>query len=292
MTPVTTTPVIPRFRPTLSARPPRSALVVALLVTASLALAAPPARAQLQTPSYRGFEPTDDLIVQIDGEAAPGVQLYRTSNPPAFLLMGSELPAPVLLAPGTGRVETIHLMKLAKRSDGSIDLLPGATLAPQGGFQPDGQAVSFTVEGRSVRLEPRPPLLGAQEKQDLKDYSSLYQTGAESYSPSSSALAGLKKLDKDVRVKVFFGSWCEACKRTVPHIVRVADELDSTSNIDFDFYGLPPQGLAEEPEARRFGVKAVPTGIVFVDGREVGRLEGNSWLAPEKAIQSILDGGA
>lgn len=271
--------------------PFRSALTAAALaVTLAASPLAPPAAAQLQQPTYRGFQLNSTFDLVVGGETVRDAEIYSTSSPPAILIMSPRLPAPVLVVPGGGRVETVNLMKLAKRPDGSIDLLPQPTLAPQGRFRPDGQAVEFQVEGAAVRLEPKPPLLGTKEASDLKEYSALYVKRAAAYSPDEAVLRQLKEEPEAVRVRVFFGSWCPMCQRTVPNAVRLSDELVG-SQVRFEFYGLP-QGFKGEPEATRFNITGVPTGIVFVDGREAGRIEGNAWLQPERRIREILDGGA
>lgn len=268
------------------------ALLPCLVALALLATGAPhPAAAQLASPQHSGLVPDGGFQVQVDGEAMEDAQVYRGGNPPVMLVMNVGLPAPVLLVPGQGRVETVKIMKLAKRANGTIDILPGATLAPQGSFQPQDQSVKFSVEGREVVLGPKPPLLGSQGVEDLKDYSFSYEQRAESYQPDPDTVTFLEQQPRQVRVLVFFGSWCPLCGQTVPHIVSLADELGEGSNIEFDFYGLP-QGFGDEPQAKEHGVDAVPTGIVFVDGREAGRVQGNKWLRPEAAIRDILRNGA
>lgn len=244
------------------------------------------ATAQLRTPEYQGLALTGDYQIRVDGELIKDAEVYRGARPPAFLILSPVLPAPTLLAPGQGTVATLNLMKLAKRSNGTIDVLPGATQALEGRFQMESDAVTFTVGGKNVRLEEKPPLLGLHGAEDLKDYSAIYEKGSASYTPNESTLSQLEGQSTAVRVRIFFGSWCPLCQRTVPHIVRVAEELES-SKFDFEFYGLP-RGFGEEPEARKFGVTGVPTGIVFVDGKEAGRIEGNSWLRPEQALKDIL----
>jgi len=261
----------------------------ALAILALWVVLAAPAAAQLQTPEFQGLAPVGDFQVTVGGELIRDAQIYRGARPPAFLILTPALSAPTLLVPGQGGVQTLNLMKLAKRADGTIDVLPGATLAPQGSFQMDGQAVVFTVDGKEVRLEEKPPLLGLHQAGDLKEYSSNYERGAAAYTPDAGMLSQLKGESKPVRVRIFFGSWCPLCSRTVPHIVRLADEL-AGSKIDFEFYGLP-HGFGEDPEARKHGVTAVPTGIVFVDGKEAGRIQGQSWLRPEQVLQEILTKG-
>jgi hypothetical protein len=60
--------------------------------------------------------------------------------------------------------------------------------------------------------------------------------------------------------------------------------------VRFEYYGLPRR-ITEDAEARAMNISGVPTGIVYRDGREVGRISGNSWRTPEQAILEILQTG-
>lgn len=240
--------------------------------------------------SYGAFMPSGDFVLEIAGVEIPEAEFFRSTSVPSVLVMTPALPAPVLVVPGARRVETINVMKLSKQGDGILSLLPGATLAPQGGFEIDGQSIRFTVDGKAVTLSPKPDLLGNHEAAGLKQYSHLYVKGAKDYRPDAATISRLKQQGQPVKVKVFFGSWCPHCQRTVPGAVRVAEEL-AGSKIDFDFYGVK-RGFGDDPEAKKADIDAVPTAVVYVNGREAGRIEENDWNAPERALSRILSGGA
>jgi thiol-disulfide isomerase/thioredoxin len=72
----------------------------------------------------------------------------------------------------------------------------------------------------------------------------------------------------------------------VPRIMKVAEQTEG-SKIDFQFYGLARQ-FSGDAEAKKYGIKSVPTGVIFVDGKEVGRLSGNDWASPETAIRELI----
>lgn len=256
-------------------------LLHALLVLALLGAAAP-ATAQ----SYGDFVLSGDFALYENGQELEQAEIYRATQAAGVLVRDSSLPAPVLIAPGSQRVETINVMKLSKAGEDTLRLLPGATLEPQGGFQIKGQDIEFTVDGRTLTLGPKPPLLGSKDAEDLKEYSYLYVKRSRDYTPDPGALSRLESLSQPVKVRVFFGSWCPHCQRTVPHAVRLAEELEG-SQVDFEFYGLP-QGFGNEPEAKKNNVTAVPTGIVYVNGKEAGRISNEEWAHPERAIQRIV----
>ncbi len=260
------------------------ALLVILLVTSvasSLVASGPP---------IFGFEPVG-FLVTLNGQELNGAEVYQAESAGAFLILSEELGAPVLVRLRDGQVETLNLMKVNHNSNGSVDVLAGATLAAQGGFQvnADRSGVVFAVDGQTAELKEKPPLLGSNQAAGLKSYDPHYRRAAEAYSPSDPIVEKLRQQSREVRVSVFFGTWCGACKQMVPRIIAVADRLEG-SKITFDFYGLP-RGISGDPEAGRLGISAVPTGVVFIDGKEAGRISGNGWRVPELSINNLLING-
>jgi len=95
-----------------------------------------------------------------------------------------------------------------------------------------------------------------------------------------------------VTVRVYFGSWCPHCRQHVPYILKVEDQLKG-SQVKFEYVGLkkPPEGW-NDPEVKKLNVKGVPTGIVYVGGKEIGRITGDNWNAPEIQLNKIVAGQA
>ncbi len=185
-------------------------------------------------------------------------------------------------------MESVKLLKIDRRADGGLTLLPDPVLDVHGRFRvsDDGTGVSFDVGERTVELMQKPPLLGLHGLAGMREYSSDYVRAAAAYSPSVPILSRLRSESRPVRVEVYFGSWCPFCQEMVPRMMRVAEELDG-SKIEFDFYGLP-RHVESDRKAREMDIHGVPTGVIFVAGREVGRITGNSWKVPELALNNIL----
>ncbi len=261
--------------------------IVAVLAAASLAAAG---RAQGADDALRGFQPTSDYILVVNGSPVPAAEIYKNDQAPAILILTSALPSPVLMTPRAGNVETVNLMKVAKQKDGTVDLLAGAVLAPVGPFQLEGSNPTFTYQGKKVSLTPRPALKGLHKGADLLANIPEYVHNSQGYKPNPAAVAALKADRKPVTVHVVFGSWCPHCRQHVPLMLRVENEVRNP-NIKFEYYGIdnPPDGW-KDPEVKRLGVKGIPTAIVYINGVQAGRIEGEAWSSPEVALSKVISG--
>jgi thiol-disulfide isomerase/thioredoxin len=271
----------------------RFAAVFRVLAPAmALALCAVPVAAQGADNQLTGFQQIGTYALELDGQEAPKAEIYKSTRSAAILLLLSELPSPVLLNPGSFNVETINLMKVAKRPDGTIDLLPGASLQPQGPFTIEGEKVVFTADGHKLALKPRSPLLKEQQAAALFAFNPEYGRNAKAYEPDAALIKTLRNQGKAVRVLTVFGSWCPHCTSYVPRLLRVEQAIGA-SKIKFDYYGVPPgKEMSNDPEVKRLGVKGVPTGVVYVGDKEIGRILGDGWASPEATLQNLLQVGA
>jgi thiol-disulfide isomerase/thioredoxin len=259
------------------------------LAVAIVLLSAVPALAQMPADAvFQGFEPSGDYVFELGGKDVAGAEVYHSERAVAYLVTAPPLRSPLLVSPRTGAVESVALMKVAKREDGTIDLLADASFNRVDAFKIDGESVVFTVNGQKAKLKPRPWLLGLHDTAGVKGSNPEYGRKAALYKPNTTALAALRAEKRDVRVRVYFGSWCPHCKEHVPFVLRVAEELKG-SKIRFEYYGLP-RPFSNDPEAIIANVHGVPTGIVFVDGKEVGRIDTRDWQTPETAINKLIHG--
>jgi thiol-disulfide isomerase/thioredoxin len=272
-----------------------AALAVLAIALVAMGLLTAPAASRAQgVPSdstLRGFLPSGDYVLVVDGKPVPAAEVYKNDRIPAILILTSALPSPVLLTPRAGNVETVNLMKVAKQKDGSVDLLADAVLAPVGSIQVEGESPTFTYQGKKVSLTPKPALTGLHKGEDLLANLPEYVHNSKAYTPNAAAVAALKADRKPVTVHVVFGSWCPHCRQHVPLLLRVEDAVRNP-NIKFEYYGIPsPPDAWKDPEVKRLGVKAIPTAVVYMNGVQAGRIEGaEAWDTPEVALSKIVSG--
>ena len=50
--------------------------------------------------------------------------------------------------------------------------------------------------------------------------------------------------------------------------------------------------MKNDPEVKKLNVKGVPTGIVYVEGKEIGRITNDAWDAPEIQLNKLVAGQA
>ncbi|MEM6792476.1 MAG: thioredoxin family protein [Acidobacteriota bacterium] len=264
---------------------PARGLALALL----LVLVAPAAGAQSESDAiFRNFQPSGDFSVTIGGETFENVELYHAEQAGAYLLIGPELSSPLLINTRTRLVEQISLLKVAKRDSGIIDLLADASFESLGPFAVGSQQLSFEYKGKKVVMEPKPPLLGLQKPQSLVDHNPAYGFKSDQYTPDGSQLARLREEGKDVRVRIYFGNWCPVCSRLVPKVLKVQEGL-ADSKINFEYYGMP-RPMSDDPISTEQKINGVPTGVVYVNGVEKGRLNGRDLYKPEASIARLLQG--
>jgi thiol-disulfide isomerase/thioredoxin len=264
--------------------------ILAVLAAASLAAAAL-AQGVPSDATLRGFQPSSDYILVVNGDPVRTAEIYKNDQLPAILILTSALPSPVLMTPRSGNVETVNLMKVAKQKDGTVDLLADAVLSPVGAFQIEGGNPTFTYQGKKVSLTPKPALRGLRKGSELLANLPEYVRTSSGYKPNAAAVAALKADRKPVTVHVVFGSWCPHCRQHVPLMLRVENEVKNP-NIKFEYYGIdsPPDGW-KDPEVKRLGVKGIPTAVVYVNGVQAGRIEGaEAWNAPEVALSKVIGG--
>lgn len=235
----------------------------------------------------RDFEPVGDYLLLVDGEESTGTSFFRSARAgSAIAVINSGLGFGILLQPRLQSVETFESTSFITQEDGRQGLTAGATLVPQGKFaRGKDQTVSFDLDGSEVELVDKPHLLGSHDFQGVLDYNAGYAYKAQNYTPSPSVIRRLRS-QENIRVKVFFGSWCPHCKKTIPLMAKVAQSLEG-SEVSFDFHGVP-KSINEDKAARDANIKGVPTAIIYQDGEEIGRITAGAWKIPELAVEKVL----
>jgi thiol-disulfide isomerase/thioredoxin len=261
------------------------AIVVFLLLLAGVFLAPP---ASGNPAHWRGFYETGQYEFFLGDKAVDGAKIYHSDPAAAYLVVTSKLDYAVLILPRTRCVESVKPDEMSQRDDGGYDISKGTVPCSLGRFRIEGPNILFTVGDQAASLRPKPPLLGGYLRDGVIAHSPQYLRASKAYTPDPKAIEALKKSNKRARIQIFFGSWCSFCQRFIPHALRVEEELADT-DFSFEYFGLaPPPAFYVDDIATQMGVKKLPTGIIFIDDHEVGRVIGTEWVNPEQSLLRYL----
>lgn len=228
-----------------------------------------------------------DYVLLVDGKQVPA-RMYQSDRPSAVLVTSSALPSPVLLMGSSA--STVTKAAVEEKPGDVVTLRSDAVLTTQGAFHYTDPDIKFTVAGKPAILRVQPPMLGLRQAGEVTTHNPEYLSSAKVLPVNGQAIAALQKEGLPVTVRVYYGSWCSHCRRLVPHAIRLEQELKG-SKIHFEYFGVPPE-FTSDPEVRKAVIQSIPTGIVYVNGNEVGRILGDqAWQSPESTLRVILGAG-
>jgi hypothetical protein len=230
------------------------------------------------------YKRVSEMALAVDGSARPA-EIYASESTGIGILVSPAFKQVLMF--NTGQLLSLDSAQLVHRDDGSVELRPGAAPVIVGPLEfPAGGEVRFTTEGHQARLVPQPPLLGLRRADEVSAHNPEYLPRARTYHPDPQAIAALRQERRAVTVRVYYGSWCSHCRKLVPNGLRVEEALQASA-IHFEYFGVgkpqevPPGPTSQAPE--------IPTAVVLVAGREVGRIVGDAaWQTLEVSLRSLL----
>jgi hypothetical protein len=130
-------------------------------------------------------------------------------------------------------------------------------------------------------------LVGPVSRDAILERCPAWAGRAAAYQPRPEALDKLKSVGREVRIEVYFGSWCSDSEAHVSAFFKVLDLAD-TPLLRADYVGVPEAKDKRAPYVRGKGVVKLPTFIVLVDGREAGRIVETPQRSVEEDLVRIL----
>ncbi|HKY31890.1 MAG TPA: thioredoxin family protein [Candidatus Polarisedimenticolia bacterium] len=232
--------------------------------------------------------PRFDWSLEVDGKPADEARFFVDREQRKVLVHAPGLAKAAVLDLPTKKVTPVDRAEVAL--DAASDLArmrPGAEAgAPGADYTVQGAQVIFYLGGNRLKITPKQPLEGQATEDAILRHSPLYRKGKTDYSPSPADVARIKAVDKEVRIEVFFGTWCPHCKVLVPKFMRTMEDADNR-RITVAYHGVP-RNFGEYGPARSKGVTGVPTFIFTQGDREVGRIPGEPEGPIEQAVARIL----
>lgn len=126
-------------------------------------------------------------------------------------------------------------------------------------------------------------LVGPATREAILERSPDWQGVVAAYQPDPEALDKLRGLAREVRIEVYFGSWCSDSEAHVSAFFKILD-LVETPLLQASYIGVPEAKDKREPYGRDRKIVKLPTFIVLVDGREAGRIV----ETPQKSVEADL----
>ncbi|MEO7923690.1 MAG: hypothetical protein ABIR30_08420 [Chitinophagaceae bacterium] len=141
-------------------------------------------------------------------------------------------------------------------------------------------------------------LYGSISKDSLTatPFNKWFNIGYDNYHPEETILSSLKKQGfENIRISIFFGTWCGDSKREVPRFLKLLSEVSFTvKNVQLIAVGNGDSLVKQSPqhEEAGLGIFRVPVFIIYKNGKEINRINEFPVLSLEKDLQNILGGEA
>ena len=133
-------------------------------------------------------------------------------------------------------------------------------------------------------------LIGNINKEGLNgdDFIEWYQENYKAHELDTLTIKEINKKIKEVRIKVFMGTWCSDSQREVPAFYKILNQLD------FDITKLEVIAVSQEKDTpdkleEGFNIEYVPTIIIYKNEKEIGRFVEFAQETLEKDILAILN---
>jgi hypothetical protein len=257
--------------------------LASLAVALAIVLGSLPAQAQ----SMR-FEPLGVYDLELDGKVVSKARMFNSTQAGAVMVIAPELPFPIAVVPRNKTIQRLDPAELKEETLGSYAWTPaGKPLAVATFDLVDGKPV-FQLEGKKIRFLDKPPLLGLKTREEIFAYDPSYAFRTASADPPTVYLDAINEWKQSVVVKIYFSTQCQKCRELLPGVFKTIERIKNPK-FKFEFYGLPLPAT-KDPLGVELKIEDFPTGILYVDGKEVARATGHSWRMPDMAIHNGLKG--
>lgn len=137
-------------------------------------------------------------------------------------------------------------------------------------------------------------LLGTISKENLlnEPYKSWFIPQYENYFLESSKLSPQNPKTKNIKVKVFMGTWCGDTKREVPRFIKISEAIGiETSAMELICVDNDENKYKQSPanEEKGLSIHRVPTFIFYENGSEIGRIVESPVISFEQDMINILN---
>ncbi len=117
-----------------------------------------------------------------------------------------------------------------------------------------------------------------------------YEQQMHDYQPEADIIKQIDVLNKDIHILMILGTYCPDCKREVPRLLKIIDELQQT-RIHYKMFGLNRAKADTSGMREKYGIEYIPTFIIYVEDTELGRIIERPMIRLEHDLLEILQAG-
>ncbi|EDP95552.1 thioredoxin family protein [Kordia algicida OT-1] len=153
-------------------------------------------------------------------------------------------------------------------------------------------ATTVKADTETEEEEKKLPILtGVQTRTAISKipYDSWFGPNYSTYPVDKEVAFLVKPLLKDVKVKLFMGTWCEDSQREVPQFFRIIDVIKASEE-NIEIITVDEDKMTPEHLEDGFDITNVPTFIFYKDGKELNRIVESPVESLEKDMFTILSG--
>ncbi len=130
-------------------------------------------------------------------------------------------------------------------------------------------------------------LSGPVTEEQIREYK-IFDLYANRYEPDDKTVEKFNSISDSVLIDVFFGTWCHDSKREVPAFFKLMEVIDNGS-ISAKYTAIEYRRRGPRDIIEKNNIKRTPTFIVYINGKEAGRLIEESEESLEKDLWRIIE---
>lgn len=115
-----------------------------------------------------------------------------------------------------------------------------------------------------------------------------FNKGVDEYEPDEAAIAYLKQHLKGYEIVTLIGTWCEDSHNLVPKLYKVLKQAGYPIKLH-TLYALDTDKKGVDKEEEKYGIKSVPTIILYKNNEEAGRIVETVSENIEEDIKDIIE---
>ncbi|WP_210486389.1 thioredoxin family protein [Rufibacter aurantiacus] len=134
-------------------------------------------------------------------------------------------------------------------------------------------------------------LIGAVDRAAFENapYSTWFHPAYQRYTPNQKIMEELVPLLENITVKAYMGSWCEDSQRDVPRFYKLLDQAHFPHS-RLHLISLREDKTGPNGEEKLDNITAVPTFILYREGKELGRIVETAYPTLEMNMLTIIKG--